>query len=130
MAKSKDFREQVYDVGNDCTVTVRYPANKRPTMLHNDTECIVRTAQPVVKIEASAAASRTESSAPQTNRTLSPEMEAKFQETQRAERAKRDAAAEAFARSTAEQGGAIGLNEAAELMKELETAALLASVPQ
>ena len=39
MARKKkiEFKEQVYDIGNDATVTIRYRADARPRMVHNDT---------------------------------------------------------------------------------------------
>ena len=43
---SKGLKKQTYDLGNDVTVTITYPADKRPEMLHNDTEAIIRTAAP------------------------------------------------------------------------------------
>lgn len=39
--KKFEFREQVYDIGDDATVTVRYRVGARPKMVHNDTQVIV-----------------------------------------------------------------------------------------
>lgn len=133
--KTREIREQSYDVGNDVQVIVRYPVGKRPKMLHNDTQVIVGESPEfdMREYESAAAHERRIASTvkaastaePQTNRALDPALERKFQEIQ-AEGRQRRSAAQIAADSAAAQGADVSVDDMKELQKQLETAALMA----
>jgi hypothetical protein len=124
MAKNTEYRTQVYDLGEDATVTIRYHKDRRPKMVHNDRYAIIGEAPEQVHVAVGTAAQSP--ALPMTNRALDPALESQFAAIQ-AEGRKRRSAAE-IAASGPGAGGEFTPEEVEDMTRGIERAALM-SIP-
>ena len=125
MPKKIEYRTQIYDIGNECTVEIHFRSDKRPRMVHNDTQVVVGEGEPInFQFEATKACIREQLTPTERPSEFSADLEAKFRAIQESGKKERASAAEIAANGPGAEG-ALTVDDTKQLIAGLETAALL-----